>query len=361
MMKTPLFDVHVQLGARMIDFAGWQMPVQYSGILQEHRTVRQSAGIFDLSHMGEFLIAGPDAAQNLQRLTTNDVFKLQPGQAHYTFICLENGGIVDDVILYRIDHDQYYMVVNAANIEKDRLYLRERLQGRAVLTDRSSETALIAVQGPSSPKIIASLTSFDVDQLAPFHAARTDVAGIDVLLSRTGYTGEDGFELYAHAGDAVRLWERLMEAGGAHEMVPVGLGARDTLRLEARLPLYGNELTEERSPVAAGLSFAVKWDKGPFIGREALWTEKEEGSKERLIGFIMDERGVPRNGYPIVVDGRQIGVVTSGSFAPSLEKEIGLGYVASDFAAAGTLIGIDIRGKVKQAHIVKGRFLPLRS
>lgn len=360
-LKTPLYDVHVGLGARMISFAGWQMPVQYTGVIQEHRAVRSSVGLFDLSHMGEITFSGPDAAANLQRLTTNDISKLAPGQAQYTLICNEGGGVVDDVIVYRTDDEEYLMVTNAANTEKDRRYLRERLEGRVTMVDVSAETALLAVQGPRAEAVLTDLAETTVSQLKPFHAVKTNVAGVSLLLSRTGYTGEDGFELYCGAKQAVALWERLMEAGKPEGMLPVGLGARDTLRLEARFPLYGNELTEERDPLSAGLSFAVKLEKGPFVGREALVRIKEEGAKERLIGFLMDERGVPRHGYPLVADGEAVGVVTSGSFSPSLERDIGMGYVPAALAAPGTPIGIEIRGQVKRAHVVKGRFWPAQT
>lgn len=354
---TPLVQRHRALGARMIDFAGFWLPVQYTSVLSEHQAVREAAGIFDLSHMGEFLFEGPDALSNLQRLVTNDVARLKPGQAQYALLCNERGGIVDDVILYRLSDEAYLMVVNAANIEKDRTWIQERLTGHVQFRDQSDETALIAVQGPKAVQSIRPLAGEEPADLAPFHACHVQVDGADILISRTGYTGEDGFELYLDPEDAARIWDRLLELGHAHGMVPAGLGARDTLRLEAGFPLYGNELTEETSPFAAGLSFAVKLEKGDFIGREALSAERETGSRLKLIGFEMTERGVPRHGYPIWHDESQVGWVTSGAFSPTLGKDIGMGYVPAALSAEDVKLQVEIRGKLKPARIVKGRFL----
>lgn len=361
--RTPLYDRHVALGARMIDFAGFLMPVQYTSVLAEHRAVRESAGIFDLSHMGELVFTGPDAQANLQFLTTNDVARLEPGQAQYTLLCNERGGVVDDVILYRLEDEAYLMVPNAANIEKDLAWIRARLQGRVSVRDRSRETALIAVQGPKAAAIVAAVAGRDLADIASFHCRKLRFAEGDVLVSRTGYTGEDGFELYLDAQAAPALWDRLLEAGAGQDgrLTPAGLGARDTLRLEARLPLYGNELSEERSPLAAGLAFAVKFDKGEFVGREALLAEQEQGSPMKLVGFEMLERSVPRQGYPIWHGGRAVGEVTSGAFSPTLDRDIGMGYVPSELASPGVEVEIEIRGKLKRARIVKGRFLAGRA
>lgn len=358
--KTPLYDRHVALGARIIDFAGFAMPVQYTGVLAEHRAVRESAGIFDLSHMGELLVTGPDARANLQFLTTNDVSKLEPGQAQYTFLCNDRGGVVDDVILYYLQDETYLMVPNAANIEKDLAWIRARLQGRVSVRDQSDETALIAVQGPEAAGIVAAAAGRDLSDLPPFHCRMVRISQSQALVSRTGYTGEDGFELYVEAEAAPGLWDRLLEAGGSR-LTPAGLGARDTLRLEARLPLYGNELSEDRSPLAAGLAFAVKLDKGDFVGRDALLAEKEQGSPSKLVGFEMLERGVPRRGYAVWHDGRAVGEVTSGAFSPTLEKDIGMGYVPAALASPGVEVEIEIRGKLKRARIIQGRFLAGRA
>lgn len=356
--RTPLYQAHIELGARMIEFGGWEMPVQYTSLIAEHRTVREHAGIFDLSHMGEFYFSGPGAESNLQRLLSNDVSALSPGQAQYTLILNEQGGIVDDVIVYRLEDGRFLLVANAANTDKDRVWIEARLQGDVAFEDKSAKTALLAVQGPKAVEILAPLASDDVHALPSFHAAQTSVGGVNVLLSRTGYTGEDGFELYCDAADAEKLWTTLMEAGAPHGMVPVGLGARDTLRLEARLPLYGNDLSDETSPLEAGLSFAVKLDKGDFIGRDALLAQKSEGPKKRLVGFVMEGRGgAPRHGYPILYECRQVGEVTSGTFSPTLEKEIGLGYVETALAAPGTSIDIEVRKKARRAEVVKGRFV----
>ena len=354
---TPLVQRHQALGARMIDFAGFWLPVQYTSVLSECRAVREAAGIFDLSHMGEFSFSGPDALANLQRLLTNDAARLGPGRAQYTLLCNEKGGVVDDVILYRLSGDEYLMVVNAANIEKDRAWIQERLSGRVAFRDRSDETALIAVQGPRAEACVRLLAGEEPARLQPFQACAARVDGVEILFSRTGYTGEDGFELYLDPAAAPAIWDRLLELGQPLGMLPAGLGARDTLRLEAAFPLYGSELTEEISPLAAGLFFAVKLEKGDFTGREALLRERERGSRLKLVRFEMTERGVPRSGYPLWHDGIQVGWVTSGAFSPTLGKDIGMGYVPLALAETAACLEVEIRGKLKKARIVKGRFL----
>lgn len=359
--ETPLASVHRALGARMIEFAGWHMPVQYTGIVAEHQAVRSSAGLFDLSHMGELWITGPDALANVQFLTTNDASRLKPGMAQYTFLTNEAGGIVDDLILYCTAPNEYLLVVNAANTEKDRTWITERLKGNAAIDDRSDSTALIAVQGPSAQRVLSSLTDADLAAIKSFRFVNAELAGVEVLLARTGYTGEDGFECILAADQAHALWNRLMEAGEPYGLVPVGLGARDTLRLEASLPLYGNELTDETTPYEAGLGSFVKLDKGDFVGRAALAVQKEQGPRRRLVGFVMEERGIPRHGYPIMDEaGRSIGRVTSGSHAPSLGRDVGLGYVATEFARADQPIWIEVRSRKLRARIVEGRLLQLR-
>lgn len=357
--RTPLHDVHVALGARMIEFAGWSMPVQYTSVLAEHRAVRAGVGLFDLSHMGEFALEGPAAEESLQRLLTNDVASLPPGRAHYTLLLNEDGGVVDDVILYRLGADRFMLVVNAANTAKDREWIRSRLKGRIAMEDQSDETALLAVQGPRAEAVVSGLLGRDLSHLPGFAAEEVELDGVPVLLSRTGYTGEDGFELYCSSARAQRLWERLLEAGKGEGIVPVGLGARDTLRLEARYPLYGNELTEQTTPFEAGLGFAVKLDKGEFTGREALLAQKARGVARRLVGFEMVERGIPRKGYPLFAGERPVGEVTSGSFSPTLERDIGLGYVAPEFAAPGSELEVEIRGQRKRAKVIQGRFVPI--
>ncbi len=345
----------------MVEFGGWEMPVQYTGVLDEHRTVRTKAGMFDLSHMGELLVSGPDALEALQAVTTNDLTSLKEGEAQYTLLCRPSGGIVDDILVYRLD-EGYLLVVNAANTEKDVAWLREHLQGDVALEDQTETTALIAVQGPESERIVQSLTEADLNGLYSFEWMKATVAGVDSIISRTGYTGEDGFELYFPTEAAVGMWRALLEAGAPMGLIPVGLGARDTLRLEARLTLYGNDIDEETTPLEAGLAFFVKFDKPDFLGREALLIRKNRGVARRLVAFVVEGRGIPRHGYPLLDEqGNQIGVVTSGSFSPTLEKDIGMGYVVTDQAKPGNKIQVDIRGKGRPAEIIKGRFLTGRT
>lgn len=359
--RTPLYDVHVAAGARMIEFGGWEMPVQYSGVLEEHRAVRSNAGIFDLSHMGELLVSGPDALPALQALTTNDLSLLQIGQAQYSLLCLPTGGVVDDIVIYRRPND-YMVVVNAANIAKDAAWLTSHLSGQVILENRSAETALIAVQGPAAAKIVEAVAGVKLDHLYAFEWTTAKIAGVEAVLARTGYTGEDGFELFLPTSAAQAVWHMLMEEGSPLGMVPVGLGARDTLRLEARLSLYGNDITESTTPLEAGLGYFVKLDKGEFVGRTALLAQKEQGLRRRLVGFVVKERGIPRHGYRLLApDNTTIGEVTSGSFSPTLGKDIGLGYVTIEHASPGSQIQVDIRGKGRAAEVVQGRFVEART
>lgn len=359
--ETPLAPVHRTMGARMVPFAGWSMPVQYTGVLAEHHAVRSSAGLFDLSHMGELWITGRDALANVQHLTTNDASTLAPGAAQYTFLTNDAGGIVDDLLVYCVAPDEYLLVVNAANIEKDRLWILENMKGTATLSNRSDETALLAIQGPKSLEVLGELTDIDLDRIAPFHFADVSLAGRKMMLARTGYTGEDGFELMFRADSARHFWEILLETGSKYGLLPTGLGARDTLRLEAKLCLYGNDLNDDTTPLEASQGFFVKLDKGDFIGRNALLQQKEAGVTRRLVGFVMEEKGIPRHGYPICTeDGTPIGTVTSGSFAPSLDREIGLGYVPPQYAQADTELWVQIRTRRLRARVIRGRFLQLR-
>ncbi|MBO8125618.1 MAG: glycine cleavage system aminomethyltransferase GcvT [Firmicutes bacterium] len=352
--RTPLFHLHQAAGAKMIPFGGWEMPVQYSGILEEHRAVRQAAGIFDLSHMGEFYVQGPGAYDYLNRLLTNKLAKLEPGKAQYNLLCREDGGVLDDLILYRLDKEIFLVVVNAANIDKDWDWFQSHLPSAGVeLINATDDTALIAVQGPHSEEILAKVTPVDVAGITPFTFQKGRVSGIDTLIAATGYTGERGFELYLDASEAETVWNKLLEAGSDLGLVPVGLGARDTLRLEMAYSLYGQELTVETTPLEAGLNFAVKLDKGDFIGRAALQKQAEEGIKRRLVGFKMIGRGVPRHGYEILNRNSEvIGAVTSGSFSPTLEENIGLGYVSVGEGQTGNHIWINIRNKAVEAEVV---------
>ena len=355
---TPLYSWHQAAGARLIEFGGWQMPVQYVGVLEEHKAVRTKAGLFDLSHMGELYFRGPAALSTLQELTSNDVSQLQVGQAQYSLLCRPEGGIVDDILVYRLP-DEYLMVVNAANIDKDVAWINEHLQPGVVMDNRSASTALIAIQGPLAAEILQQLTSCPLEQLYAFEASSGQVAGYEALISRTGYTGEDGFELYLAADAALPVWEELIKAGTPQGMMPIGLGARDTLRLEARLTLYGNDIDDTTSPYEAGLGYFVRLEKGEFSGSATLAAQKAVSPAKKLVAFIVSDRGIPRHGYSILAStGEVIGQVTSGTYSPTLEKDIGMGYVAAEYAAPGTLIGIDVRGKARPAAVIKGRFVP---
>jgi aminomethyltransferase len=351
MKQTPLYDRHKALGARVIDFGGWAMPVQYRGILAEHEAVRTRCGLFDVSHMGEIDFRGPRAAEAVQRLVTNDVAKIKDGGAQYTVVCRPHGGIVDDCIVYRHAADHYLIVVNASNIDKDYAWFKEQAGSICSVENISDEWALLAVQGPNAVGLVRSLADQPVDQLASFTWRHASVCGITAGVARTGYTGEDGFELFVEAGRAGDLWDALLARGKDAGLEPIGLGARDTLRLEARLCLYGNDIDEEHTPLEAGLAWVVK-GKG-FIGEEALARQKAEGVKRRLVGFTMVDRGIARHGYPIT---NPEGVVTSGTTGPSVGKNIGMGWVPADKSEPGTQIVIDCRGKPARAEIVKGPF-----
>jgi aminomethyltransferase len=357
--RTPLYAAHVKAGARMVPFGGWEMPVQYTGILDEHRATRAAVGIFDVSHMGEFEVEGPEALAAVQALTTNDAATLAPGQVQYAVLCHPDGGIVDDLTVYRLGADRFMITVNASNIDKDWAWVTEH--GRvARWKDVSEETGLIAVQGPRAQGLVARLADRDVASIRYYHCAYGRVAGAPALISRTGYTGEDGFELYVGGGDAERLWTALLAEGARDGAVPVGLGARDTLRLEMKYALYGNDIDETTNPLEAALGWVVKLDKGEFIGRAALKRIRSEGSARKLVGLEMTERAVARHGYPVVKDGAPVGVITSGSYGPSVDKYIAMAYVATSHAAIGTDLGVEIRGQVKPVRIVRTPFYPPR-
>ena len=345
----------------MVPFGGWDMPVQYTGIIDEHRTVRGAVGLFDISHMGEFEVRGADALAAVQRLCTNDASTLAIGQVQYAALCYPEGGIVDDLTVYRLAPDHFMLVVNASNIEKDWAWVTSHSEGRAQWTNVSDETALLAVQGPKAEALVARLADRDVIGIDYYHFARGKVAGVDGLISRTGYTGEDGFELYVPAEEAVRLWHALMEAGRPDGIRPIGLGARDTLRLEMKFALYGNDIDQTTNPLEAGLGWVVKPAKGEFIGRAAIEALRARGVARKLIGFEMVERQVPRHGYRILKDGAAVGLVTSGSFSPSLERGIGMGYVRADLAAVGSEWDVEIRGASQRARVVRTPFYPSKA
>ena len=355
--RTPLHEEHVRLGAKMVPFAGYEMPVQYpSGIVAEHRAVREAAGLFDVSHMGELEISGPDALAWVQHVVTNDASKIDVGQAQYAALCNEHGGVIDDCITYRFD-DRYMIVVNASNLEKDREWIlgfADRFDAK--LEDRSEDIGLIALQGPRAAAILARVTDTDLDDIGYYRFAEGAVAGRDAVISRTGYTGEDGFELYLGADDAAQVWRVLLEAGEPEGILPAGLGARDSLRLEMGYALYGNDLDETHNAIESGLGWVVKPDKGDFAGRDALVEAKAAGNDRKLVGFELKERGFPRPGYEIHQDRRLVGTVTSGAHSHSLDRGIGMGYVETAVAKAGTSVDIVVRGRSIPAEIVRPPF-----
>ncbi|HHW15241.1 MAG TPA: glycine cleavage system aminomethyltransferase GcvT [Firmicutes bacterium] len=356
--RTPLYAEHQALGARFTAFGGWEMPVQYSGIVAEHLATRERAGLFDLSHMGEFYFAGPGAEAFLQRLTTNDVGRLSVGQAQYSMFLHPTGGVVDDIVVYR-RAEGFMVVVNGANVAKDWAWVTAQAPSAGVeLRDGSEETALLALQGPRAAEIMAGLVDQPLTELYYYRFLEGRVAGIPALLARTGYTGEDGFEVFVPAAEAAALWRKLLLAGEPRGLVPVGLGARDTLRLEMAYPLYGNDLTDETTPLEAGLNWVVKLEKGEFIGREALLAQRERGLSRRLAGLVV-QGGIARHGYTLrAADGQEVGTVTSGSFSPTRGENIGLGYLRADLTAEGSEVRVDIRGRLVPATVVRTPFVP---
>ncbi|MGH2458307.1 MAG: glycine cleavage system aminomethyltransferase GcvT [Chloroflexota bacterium] len=348
---TPLHAEHLKLGARMVPFAGWDMPVQYQSILQEHRAVRVAVGAFDVSHMGEFEIAGPGALAFLQWLTPNDVSTIAVGGSQYSCLLQPDAGMIDDIFMYRLD-DRYLMVVNASNIDRVGDWLAANRRADVTVRNRSAETGLIAVQGPLAISTVQNLVAGDLSSL-PRRGIRSDeVAGVRSLIGRTGYTGEDGVEIFCAASEVARVWRAVLD-GGTRPVQPCGLGARDTLRLEAGNLLYGHDMDERTNPLEAGLSFVVKLAKGDFVGRGALTKAKAEGLRRRLVGFEMVERGVPRSGFSVEVDGRPVGQVTSGSYAPTLDRNVGLAYVEAPLATVDRRIDVVIRERPVPAKIVK--------
>jgi aminomethyltransferase len=345
------------MGAKMVEFGGWEMPVQYTGIIQEHVNVREKCGLFDVSHMGEIYFTGSDALKAVQRLITNNAARLKENQILYTPMCYPDGGIVDDLLVYRLKEEEFMLVVNASNIDKDFAWMKENSSGQVEIIDRSQEYAQLAIQGPESKRVLQGLTPVNLEDISYYWFTPGEVAGVRTIISRTGYTGEAGYELYLSTEDSVKVWEQLMEAGHKYGILPIGLGARDTLRLEKKLCLYGNDIDKNRHPLEAGLGWTVKFDKGDFIAREPLLKYQKEGYRDRLIGFKLIERGVARHGYKITVEGEPIGIVTSGSFSPTLKENIGLGYVVKEKAKPGQEIEILIRNKPVLAEIVETPFV----
>jgi glycine cleavage system T protein (aminomethyltransferase) len=344
-LATPLLERHRALGARIVEYAGWLMPVQYAGIIDEHRAVRDRAGLFDLCHMGELFVEGPDAGAALARALVTDPPSLAVGRAHYSMICAPDGGVIDDLIVYRLADDRFLVVANAANAATVSDELAARIDGfRAVLDDRALTTALVAVQGPASTAILAPLTALDLAGLHYYGIAEGEVAGLPALVARTGYTGEDGFEVFVDTAGAPALWDALFGAGRAHGLAPVGLGARDTLRLEAGMPLYGNELDRQTTPFDAGLGRVVALDReDDFVGRAALEAARATGPTKALVGLVVRGRGIARHGYPVHAGERRSGMITSGTMSPTLGVPIAMAYVAPGDAAPGTALEVEIR------------------
>lgn len=359
MKRTPFYEKHRAAGAKLIEFGGYEMPVQYAtGIVQEHLAVRTKVGVFDVSHMGEFEVRGADAAAFLQRVTVNDIGKLSEGKAQYSAMLYDDGGIVDDLLVYhRGDH--YLLVVNAANCVKDLEWLRSHAAGDVRIDDVSERTALLAVQGPKSMATLQSLTSLDLSSLGYYRFGIAEVAGVRMIVSRTGYTGELGFELYFEAEEARAhvVWDAIFESGRAFDIAPVGLGARDTLRLEMGYCLYGNDIDQTTNPLEAGLGWITKIDKGDFNGKAPLVKLMSGGLKRKLVGFTLPEKNLARHGFTLKDNGKPVGIVTSGTFSPSLQRGIGMGYVAAEVSKQGRTIGVDIRGKEVAATIVDLPFI----
>lgn len=354
---TPLHEEHVRLNGKMVAFAGFEMPVHYpTGIVGEHRAVRERAGIFDVSHMGEIDVSGPDALALVQQVTTNDASKIDVGQAQYSVMCADDGGMLDDCLVYRFP-EHYTFVVNASNIDADREWIEAAAEDfDARVFDRSEETALIALQGPESEAILSALADRDLAEIGYYRFQEGEVAGQPGVISRTGYTGEDGFELYLPRECAVPVWRALLEAGEGSGLEPAGLGARDSLRLEMGYALYGNDLDRGHTPLEAGLGWVVKPDSGHFFGRGVLEEQKEQGVGERLVGFVLNDRGFPRPGYELRHEGQSVGKVTSGVHSPSLGRGIGMGYVDSSAAKTGTGVDVMIRGRAVAAEVVRPPF-----
>jgi aminomethyltransferase len=355
--RTALTHVHEALGAKMVPFAGFLMPVQYASMTQEHKAVRERVGVFDISHMGEFTLAGPRALEAVQRVTVNDAASLAVDQAQYSAMTNERGGIIDDCVVYRLADERWLVVVNASNVAKDWAHVRAHLPPDGVeLTDDSDATTLLAVQGPRAAAVVGRLADVPLDDLAFYWKRDGRVAGIEAVISRTGYTGEDGFELYFDRSGSEAVWSALMEAGAEHGIEPCGLGARDTLRLEMKYALYGNDIDESTDPYEAGLSWIVKLDKGEFTGRDALARIAEAGPARRLVGFRLQERGIPRAGYPVLLDGERVAEVRSGAMAPSLGYGIGTCYLPKGRTKAGTPLAVEIRDRPLSGEVAKTPF-----
>ncbi|HQF41603.1 MAG TPA: glycine cleavage system aminomethyltransferase GcvT [Ignavibacteriaceae bacterium] len=358
MKRTNFYNIHKKLGAKLVEFAGFEMPIQYSSIIAEHKTVRNSVGVFDVSHMGEVFVKGEKALDFVQHIAVNDTSKLQTGRVQYTAMCYEDGGIVDDLLVYKIADDEFLLVINASNIEKDFEWMQKHNQFGVELRNESDDYSLLAVQGPNSLKTLQKLTDAQID-MEYYHFTKLNMAGVDMILSRTGYTGEVGYELYFKGDEKVaeNLWNKIFEAGKEFDIQPVGLAARDTLRLEMGFCLYGNDIDQTTNPLEAGLGWITKLSKQNFIGKDALVKIKESGLKRKLVAIMSDEKTFPRHGYDISVNNNKIGTVTSGTVSPMLDKPIALGYVETKFSEIGADVNFLIRGKEIPAKVVKLPFV----
>jgi aminomethyltransferase len=352
MKRTPLYAAHRRAGAKMVEFAGWEMPVQYRGVIDEHLAVRSLAGLFDVSHMGEIEVRGAGALEFCQRLSANDLSRMKLFQAQYNLLLNEQGGVVDDVIFYLLQPEIFFICVNASNTEKDFHWIERHAAGKVEVENVSAKYAQLALQGPQAVSILQPLTVHDLREIKTFNFAFADVASIRCLVARTGYTGEDGFELYCDSGNAERLWSALLDAGAPAGLVPAGLGARDTLRLEKAYPLYGHELDDQTTPLEAGLEWVIKFSKAEFFGKDILLRQKEMGLTRKLVGLELLEPGIARSGHALFKNGKSIGRVTSGTKSPSLGKSIALGYVASSEGGIGNVVEVEIRSRKVPARIV---------
>ncbi|WP_345239635.1 glycine cleavage system aminomethyltransferase GcvT [Pontibacillus salipaludis] len=358
--RTPLHPHYGDWGAKTVDFGGWDLPVQFTSIKEEHHATRNSAGLFDVSHMGEILVEGPESEAYLQKMLTNDVTKLTPNRAQYTFLCYEDGGTVDDLIVYKLQEQSYLLVVNAANTDKDYNWLKENLTENATLHNVSDQYVQLAIQGPKAEAVLQRLTDQDLSEIKFFRFLQdVSFSGVEhaALVSRTGYTGEDGFEIYIHPDAGGALWRAILTEGKEDGVLPVGLGARDTLRFEAKLPLYGQELSADITPIEAGLGFAVKVDKeGDFIGKSVLKKQKEEGTERKLVGLEMIDKGIPRHGYKVFDGDKEIGFVTTGTQSPTLEKNIGLAVVPNQYTEPDTELLVQVRKRLLKAKVIPTPF-----
>lgn len=361
LQTTPLTAIHKELGGKLVPFAGWKMPIQFQGVIQEHQSVRDGVGIFDVSHMGEIEIQGPDAKSLIQKLMTNDIDPMQDNQALYTLMCMEHGGVVDDLLVHRFSEDHYFLCVNAANTEKDfQWILKNAGSCDATIRNTSNETAQLAIQGKHSEALLQKLCDTPLSEIKYYHFKKAKIHNSAGIVARTGYTGEDGFEVYVDTGHAETVFRAILEAGKEFDLQPIGLGARDTLRMEMGYALYGNEINEDSRPLEAGLGWVIKLGKDEFIGKAALKKQKDAGNQRRLVGIRLLGRGVPRPHYRVLKNGAPVGELTSGTFSPSLNTGIGLCYVSPEYAKPGTELEVEIRKLSVPAEVVKPPFLPTR-